>query len=416
MNLNLYQNYLDATHFYESLSNISPNINRHPHQSFKRAKKFLQLLGHPDQAYKIIHIAGTSGKGSTAKYISTILQNAGFKVGTHYSPFVSVPTEKIQINSKFISVNQFISLTEKLKPTIEKLAQKYGAPAYSETWAMAALLYFKEQKVDWVVLETGCGGHFDATNAISKKEFTIITDIGLDHQHILGDTIEEIAFEKAGIIPPHGTVITTTCNPDALKIIQRVADRRQASLEMIFTTDDPNQAIATHLAQHLGINDKTIIKSLQQPLSIPARFEIMQNKPIVIFDGAHNIDKIKFLTQKLKETFDLSKYNLKLICALTENRDPKEIFKPLKPLTQEVYCTRFLNPFRAALAPQKLANYFKTRNFFIDPHDALRVALNKPKKNDLILITGSFFLCSDLRSHWIPEISQLEKQTNFPKK
>jgi len=422
MNLKLYKKYKEAEKFFESLSNLS-NENffigqADPSYLIKRAKLLLKIAGHPDHAYKIIHIAGTSGKGSTTNYISQMLQNAGYKVGTTYSPFISVATERIQINNKLISVKDFIDLVEEMKPIIKKCYQQAQTPSFFETWMISALLYFKKKKVDYVVLETGCGGRFDASNAIKNSDYQIITSIGLDHTFILGNTIEKIAFEKAGIIRQKGHVITTVKRQEALKMIQKVCRQKNADLEILTNQENPNKAIAIHLGQLLKIKDKIIEKSLTQN-TLPARFEIVQKKPIIILDGAHNQDKIKFLTNKLKK-FILKKKNqpqIHLICALTSKKSPNEVFKSLKPLINKVYVTRFINPQRKCTPPKKLKQYFgkKVVDLYLEPQKALKTAKKLAKPNDIILITGSFFLCSDLRKNWFSEEQQLEFQNNFKK-
>lgn len=422
MDLKLYKKYKQAEKYFESLGNLSDENffvgKADPAYLIKRAKLLLKLAGQPDLAYKIIHVAGTSGKGSTVNYISQILENAGYKVGATYSPFVSVATERIQINNKLISVNDFVDLVQDMKPIIKKCHEKYLVPSFFEAWMVATLLYFKKKKVDYVVLETGCGGSFDASNAIAKSEYQIITSIGLDHTFILGDTIEKIAHEKAGIIRQRGKVITTVKKPQALKVIEKICEQKNADLEILQNQKNPNQAIAIHLAQHLGIDDYIIEKSIQKT-TLASRFEIVQKKPLIILDGAHNQDKINFLTEKLLAFLDKKKIKPKihLICALTDKKKPNQVFKKLKPLADKVYVTRFLNPGRKVCQPKTLQKYFKekTVGLFLDPQKALESARQKANSNDLILITGSFFLCSDLRANWYREEDQLLQQTNFPK-
>ncbi|HCC23497.1 TPA: hypothetical protein DF272_04980 [Candidatus Falkowbacteria bacterium] len=423
MNINLYQQYKSAEAYLESLGNIASDnfFGAKPDLDFlfHRAKTLLALAGHPDRAYKIIHIAGTSGKGSTVNHISTVLQSAGYKVGTHYSPFISVATEKIQINQKLITVPDFIALVNEMKPIIDACYHRVGAPSYFEVWMIMALLYFKHQKVDYVVLETGCGGQYDASNAVSRTVLSVITNIGYDHTHILGKTLKKITLAKAGIIRHGGRVLTAATQPEVLNLIKKVCADKKAKLEII-KSSDPNKALAMRVGELLKINDSTIQKALNKKLTVPARFEIVKHKPTIIIDGAHNHDKISYLANQLKSFISNLKTRPRIhaIVALTDKKDAKDVFTALKPLVTQVYITRFTNPFRknSTLSDIKSAFNGKPCRTFIDPAAALAAALKTAKPNDIILITGSFFLCSDLRPYFVNELAQLEQRTNFPRK
>jgi len=360
------------------------------------------------------------------------LQKAGFKVGAHFSPYVSVATEKIQINNKLISMKEFVDLVEEVKPIIQKCHETFDTPSYFEVWHMMAFLYFKKKKCNYVVQETGCGGRYDGSNAVRKTLVSVITNIGLDHTHILGNSIKKIAFEKAGIIRKHGKVFTAVKKPVALKIIQDECDKLGADLTIVESgkktrkqeINKTNQLVAIAVAQHLHIKDKKIKLGLTETNPIPARFEIVKKNPTVIIDGAHNPDKIAYLTQKIKKSIK-QKNKLHLICGLTQHKKPKDCFKELIKLTDYVYATRPTLGFRKVLDPVVIARDLKAIapglktgvrcRVFLDPQKALEEALKKAGKDDLILITGSFFLCSDLRKNWISEEKQLEQRTNFPK-
>lgn len=418
MNLKQYQQFQEALNYLESLGNLTDaNFfagTSDPNFHFNRAKRLLKLGGNPDKALKIIHVTGTSGKGTTTNLIYNILQANGHKVGAHFSPYVSVPTEKIQINNKFISVSEFIKLVEEVKPIIQKCYETYGPPSYFEIWILMTLLYFKKKKCDYVVLEVGCGGRFDATNAVGKTLVSVITNVGLDHTHILGNTYKQIAFEKAGIIRPKGKIFTATENVSALRVIEEVAQEQNADLTVLQKQEDPNEALAIAVTAHLKIPETKVIKGLKET-KLPGRFETMQSKPLVIIDGAHNPDKISFLTQRLKKI----KFNkLHVICGLTNFKKPREVFKELLPLTSHLYITRFTASHRKVTPPIEIKKSLKSKKptqIYLDPQAALATALKKVKKDDLILITGSFFLCGELRKNWISETNQLELRKSFLK-
>lgn len=418
MNIKHYQKFNEALDYLESLGNLTDaNFfagTSDPNFHFNRAKHLLKLAGQPDKGLKIIHVTGTSGKGSTCNLIYNILQAAGHKVGAHFSPYVSVATEKIQINNKFISTTELIDLVDEAKPIIQKCYETYGPPSYFEIIIMLTLMYFKKMKCDYVVLEVGCGGRFDATNAVQKTLLSVITNIGLDHTHILGNSIEKIAYEKSGIIRDKGTLITAAKQKKALDIIRKEAKKKHAEVIELKNSESSNEDIAITVAKQLKISEVAINKGLKtKPL--PGRFEIMQKNPLVILDGAHNPDKIKYLSQKLKDL----KYNkLHLICGLTNFKAPQKVLKELVPLTDKFYLTRFTTSHRKTTPPLEIKKALKTKKptkIFLDPEAALKEALKNAKKDDLILITGSFFLCGELRKNWIDEIKQLENRRSFLK-
>lgn len=448
----LFQEYRAAEDFLESLGNMT-NVNffngtSNPEHHFARAKHLLKLAGNPDHGLKIIHVAGTSGKGSTANYIYNILQRAGFKVGGHFSPFVSVATEKIQINGRFISAREFVDLVEEIKPIIQKCHESFDTPSYFECCILMALLYFKKQKCDYVVLEVGLGGRFDATNAVKKTLVSVITNIGFDHMHILGNTIPQIAFEKAGIIRKNGLVVSAVDRPEAQKVIRKVCREKEAtlfSLKKIPTTAKYINAITAATVCHiLKIPQTAIEKGINRVEPLPARFEIMQEEPLVIMDGAHNPDKLNYLSNNVRngrvtavalaKVGDRSSHGtyarLHLICALTDHKNIRDCYEKIARLADFVYATRPLNAFRRFANPTELAREIRKIKripastarrrgepvqTFLDPNAALDAALKRAKPDDIILITGSFFLCSDLRKRWVSEEDQLTQRTNFPK-
>lgn len=422
MNPSTYKKYRAAEKYFESLGgSIRTNKNKlffNTDFSLSRMRLLLQLTGSPDRAFKIIHIAGTSGKGSVTNYLYNILQANGCKTGAHFSPFVSVAVEKIQINNKFISAEEFVNIVNELKPIIAECTRTVSAPSYFEVWILAGLVYFKNKNCDYVVLETGCGGRFDATNAVKKTIVSVITNIGLDHTTILGKTISKIAYEKAGIIRKNGVVFTATDRKRALAIIKKVCRKQNAKLFVI--KNKTNASLASMVARYLKINKRIIVQGLASA-KLPARFEIVQRNPLIILDGAHNPDKLNYLTKRLrlfKQELTIKKTHL--ICSLTSEKNIKQCFKKIIKEVDFAYCTKALTTVRSFAEPKQLAKELKklkpvAAQSFSRPDLALRAALNKADKNDLIIITGSFFLCGDLRNRWIDPKKQLEQRTSFPK-
>jgi dihydrofolate synthase/folylpolyglutamate synthase len=410
-----YTKYLQTESFLQSL-NAGQNATgaKNPSIYIKRMRFLLKLAGNPDKRLRIIHVAGTSGKGTVCNGIYNLLLAAKKKTGMHVSPFVSVSTEKIQANGKFISANDFYNLVEEVKPLIEKCKKKFGTPSYFEIWFLLSLKYFEKQKCEFAVLETGCGGRYDASNSVFKPVLSIITNVGIDHQKLLGKTIPEIAWQKAGIIRKNGIVISGAERRTARKVIEDEARKQRAKLFFVHDLIDPNTAIVRTAGKLLGIDFDKLPRDWNAK-KLAARFEIMQTNPLVILDGAHNADKLAYLTERLRDK-EIERFrwkNLQLIVAMTENRNAATCFKPLLKLSDKVYCTQFVNPFRKPTKPALLAKKLKTKLFFESAEDALNAAIKNAKKNDLILVTGSFFLCSDLRKLWYSEKEQIEKRNNW---
>lgn len=387
----------------------------------ERLKKFLALVANPQDNLKIIHIAGTSGKGSTVKLLESLIADANFKVGSFTSPFATTSLEKISINNKLISPKDLHDILEnQIKPAFDKYILKFSDPiSYFETWLVIALLYFKKQKCDWVVLETGLGGMHDATNVISSPKITAITNIGLDHTHILGNTKAEIARDKAGIIKKNSLFLTTEKNKNILKIFENVCRQKKAwfmqnqdlvknyKTNHYFSTtkQKENLNLALNILDIIKIkpkNPQRIIDNFQ----LICRQEIIQKNPTVILDGAHNKDKIGNILEFVKK----QKYQkLYLIIGFAENKDINAPLKKLLAISNQVYLTRFLISERKSASLRELYNKSKKISsnlpiyVYNDPYQALEKALEKANKSDLILITGSFFLTGELRKRWVSE-------------
>ncbi|MFH0815035.1 MAG: Mur ligase family protein, partial [Candidatus Falkowbacteria bacterium] len=367
---------------------------------------------------KIIHIAGTSGKGTVTNLIHQIFWKAGYKTGVHVSPYAAIPLEKIQINGKFISPKEFSDVIDEAKPFLEKCLTTFDAPSFFEALILIVLLYFKKKRCDYVVLETGLGGRYDGTNAVGKTILQIITNIGLDHTQILGNTVEKIAFEKAGIIRPHGHLITTATQPSVLKVFEKICKEKKSTLEVI-SSDNPNEALAITVAKHFKIKNAAINAGLRTA-KLPCRFEIVKKNPAIIIDGAHNPDKLKYCAVQLAQYLKKQQTKIHLVFALTNQKSIKDCLSPFKHFNVIIYPTRFLDATRKVTWPNNIATAakqlgIKCQKFFLDPQDALQKALAFATKSDIILITGSFYLCSELREHWISEDYMIKNKTLFKK-
>lgn len=419
--MNNFERYHQAVRYLESISNL-------PQPSYFKLKTgrslfldrftfFLKLLGNPQKNLKYIHVGGTSGKGSVATMMQSILIAANYKTGLYLSPHPTTTIERIKINDLYIAPDEFADILDELKPAIDKayLTSPFGRPSYFEILTAIAFIYFKKNNCDYVVLEVGLGGRYDATNIIPQAAVTIINTIGFDHTEILGDTLEKIATEKAAIIKAKTKFFTTANNSKPiLKIFENQCRDCGVSMKVIARPSNliplklsgehqqHNAALAAAAAADLGIAEQTIHKGLKK-VSIPCRLEIINHKPLLILDGAHNESKILTLVKFFE---NLTYQKLYLIIALTQDRKPAHVFKKLVPLASEIIVTRYQSSERKCYPPKELAQQLKstrTKKIFLDANQALDYVLAKAQKNDAILVAGSFYLAGELRERWRPE-------------
>jgi len=427
--MNFFYQYIQSFNYLTSLANIREdsfhNGKNDPTHYLKRAKLLFKLAGNPEKAAKkIIVVTGTSGKGTTCNILHQVLAEAGHKVGTYFSPHPTTGIERIKVNNLYISPNEFAKTVKKAKPIIDKCFNQLDVPSYFEAFLLIALLYFfKQKKCDYIIVEVGCGGRHDAANALSRIDIAAITNIGKDHLHIIGPTLKDIAFEKAGII--HNNVcFTTEKNQDFFDIFKKEAKKTNAQLLKISYQKNPNTNLAQSIAKHLKIKNEFIEKGIAKA-KLPCHFEIIQKKPIVILDSAHNPDKLKYFTEELKNLKtkkhkDIKTKKLHLVFALSSPKDIKACLKPLlKNFDCRVYATRFLVGQRQATDPKKIQQAIKKYwpktkcETFLDPWQAFHQAKQNTKADEMILITGSTYLCGELRKHWVSESQILENRKSF---
>jgi dihydrofolate synthase/folylpolyglutamate synthase len=203
-----------------------------------RLRRFLDVLGNPHQGYPIVHVGGTSGKGSTTTTIAAILTAAGYRTGLHTSPYLQTPAEKLQVGGRLVDPEQYVNLIDRILAAHDEwIAAGEDALTYGEAWFALTALFYRENAVDVAVLEVGAGGRFDLTNIVDPV-LSVITSVGIDHTHTLGNTIESIAWHKAGIVKPGVPAVTAVTNPAALALIVAEAESCGSSLTII----DPDVA------------------------------------------------------------------------------------------------------------------------------------------------------------------------------
>ncbi|PWB38514.1 MAG: hypothetical protein C3F02_04125 [Parcubacteria group bacterium] len=388
----------------------------------ERLRKFLGLLGHPENNQNFIHITGTSGKGTTANLLHQLIADSGHRVGTYTSPFSTTSLEKIQINNHLLSpADLHRILNQKIKPALDRYLRLYrfDPPSYFEIFLALALLYFRENKCDWVILEAGLGGTHDATNVIAPPKLALITNVGLDHTEILGPTKKHIARDKAGIIKPGCKFLTAEKSPTLLRIFAQRCRERKAKMLLLKNLTAPykkslyfstkkqqsNLNLALNAIAALNLHPRHQTKIINN-FKLSCRQEIIQKNPLVILDGAHNNDKISNLIEFVRR----QKYQkLHLITGFAFSKNWSNPLKKMLKLADKVYLTHFLITTRKSANLHRL---YKTtdqlaprlpKQIFSDPWQALATALKNACRRDLILITGSFFLCGELRKKWVSE-------------
>lgn len=418
--------YHEAITYLESFTNLPLEgdymIDRNNLEVYiKRMKYFLKLLGNPHKNLKYIHIAGTAGKGTVTSMVHEILHSAGKNVGSFSSPSVTTSLEKIKVGGQYIAPDELADIVESLKPYIDEayMHGPYGRPSYFEIFLAIAFIYFKNKKCDWVVLEVGLGGRYDATNVIEKPVVTAITNIDYDHTELLGKTLTRIAYEKAGIIKNDSVLFTTEQRQHILKIFKNICKSKYTTFNKLTSRDNTggqNELLATAIAKYIGIDDNSIATGIHNA-KLPCRFEIIQEKPIVILDGAHNRSKVKSTTDHLKR---INYKKLYLVIGIAKNKDSLSMLKQIIPQADVVYFTRFLTKDRACAHPKELLAISRAflkkeaeTRVFLDPHKALSTALKNASREDAVLVTGSFFLAGELRKRWFPEEKILRTRKSF---
>lgn len=342
----------------------------------ERIEELLKKLGNPQNNLRFVHVAGTNGKGSTCAFVSSILQEAGYKTGLFTSPYITYFEERIQVNKKMISRNDLSRIAWQVRKAAEAMVEH---PTEFELMTAVAFCYFAEQECDLVVAEVGLGGRLDSTNIISNVEVSAITPIAFDHCAVLGDSLQEIAQEKAGIIKEGIPVISAPQKPEAKEVLCRVASEHHAvlyfadkplsgkndnfsygafqglSIEMRACYQKSNAALALEVAQRLAaqgwnIDEKAIRKGLKQT-SWPGRFELIREDPPLIVDGGHNEQGISVLLESLEYYYP--KRSLVFVVGLMADKDYEAMVAALLKKAFAFIAVPVNNP--RALSPESLA-------------------------------------------------------------
>lgn len=410
----------------------------------QRTKYFLSLLKNPQNKVKVIHIAGTSGKGSTAMYASFVLESLDFKVGLHISPYFIDFRERFQINNKLISEKKFCKYLNEIIPAIEKVKKsKFGEPSYFEILTVLAFYIFQKEKADYAIMETGLGGLFDATNVVdNKNKLCLLSKIGHDHTRILGKTLDKIAFQKAGIIQKENKVLSVWQPAQVRRIFERQVLKKKGALTFIkenlnfknivlknkqlsfnFNFEKcslkdicletraayqaENCALALAAVNFLSQRDKFLfndvkIKKTLKTKKIIGRMENMNlKKKALILDGAHNPQKMQAFIKSLRKAHPLAE--LSFLVAFKKGKDYKKILSYITPEARDIILTDFKitnqDWLHISENPEKIAKSLKKLNFlkYEIIHDA-ELAFKKlmKKTSGILVITGSIYLLGRL--------------------
>jgi dihydrofolate synthase/folylpolyglutamate synthase len=407
----------------------------------ERMRALLGAMDNPQDAYPIIHIGGTAGKGSTATIAAKILQTAGYKTGLHTSPHLEDIRERAIVNGVLMDEAEFVRLTKIVKEAADRVSAEYsyGAPTYFESLVALSFQHFKDEMVDVAVVEVGLGGKLDATNIV-KSKVAVLTNVGLDHTEILGDTVEKIAADKVCIFKEGTDVVSGVTQPSVIRIVEDKAAEMNCRLDLLgrdikyFPGDQSfpknmfdleirgrhydgmvtgligeyqirNSALAIDAVSKMeqfgfAVSDDAVRNALLDVV-VPGRFEIIGSNPTIILDGAHNEMKMKAFIEALEGMRNGNR--LRVVFAAKRDKDVKTMISILSEVADKFYFTKFqaVTDFgkRMSFDPLELQKACATSSAVIDDAvDAYKMAFAEAGKDDIICITGSLYLVGEIRS------------------
>jgi dihydrofolate synthase/folylpolyglutamate synthase len=417
-----------------------------------RMRELLHRLGDPHLDFKSVHVAGSKGKGSTCAMLESVLRHAGYRTGLFTSPHLTDARERIQVDNQPITPDELVAVAQVVRPVVEAMEREDQSPTFFEVTTALGFSHFARQKVEIAVVEVGLGGQFDATNVLTPL-VSVITSISLDHTAILGETVEKIAFEKAGIIKPGVPAISGVVALGPGGIIERVAAERDApllqsgrdfdgafhlsrvagdgtitpgyvrlmrganisppyELHLLGAHQDQNAATALATidvlrARGVAIPDTAIARGLAGVVW-PARLEVLPTRPLSVLDCAHNVASAEALAIALRDAFPPMPKSL--IFAASNDKDAGGMFHVLAPHFERFFLTRSESP--RAILPEELARLLPQESDFAcleRPIDAWEAARSATPADGLIVVAGSVYLAGELRPHLLA-LSQSAKR------
>lgn len=429
--------YLRSQTDYEKMLRVRYNSDTF---SLDRMRLLLKKLGNPHEKIETVHIAGTKGKGSTSMMLAAMLKSCGHKVGLYTSPHICDIRERININGQDIPRTTLTKLIAKVAPHVEKMKDK---PTFFEIFTAMAFCYFAEEKVDIAVIETGLGGRLDSTNVL-KPKVCGLTSISMDHMHQLGKTLSEITLEKAGILKSDTPAVSVPQHPQAKRVLRKAA--KDANTSLLFTGDDiefsyrvessrrdgchtrvclttprsrfehlPVPVLGEHQALNCGlalalldqlkqrgmdIDDLKAIQGLSR-VSLPGRMELVSNDPRVLVDGAHNAASVQALMRGIGQHIPYD--SMVMIFGCAADKDIRGMMEQIATGADKIIFTRAAGNARAA-DPKDLAELYtgltegRVAQIAPDLEHALRTAATAVHREDLIVVTGSFYLVGEAKT------------------
>jgi dihydrofolate synthase / folylpolyglutamate synthase len=390
--------------------------------------RLCNVLGTPQTKFRSIHVAGTNGKGSTSNMLASVLQTAGYSTGLYTSPHLKEFTERIKVNGHDISPQFVIDFVNKIQPVVAEIQ-----PSFFEITVAMAFDYFAQQGVDFAVIEVGLGGRLDSTNVITPL-VSVITNIGWDHKDLLGDTLQKIAAEKAGIIKDHVPVVVSERQPDVEEVFMSQAREKEATL--FFASDEYQVTAGPASALHVARQGTTVFNDLKLPLAgvyqrknlagvlktievlngrycslsqdqirsgleqviantnFKGRWQKLHDKPLMICDTGHNIDGIREIIRQLNT---MKFRQLHMVLGMVKDKDITEILALLPKQAAYYFCqAKIPRAMDAATLAEKAQSAGLRGEIIPDVNEAKRKALKNASQDDLIFIGGSTFVVAEI--------------------
>jgi dihydrofolate synthase/folylpolyglutamate synthase len=428
------------------LYNTLPMFSRMGSAAFKKdltnTLLLCERLDNPHKKFKSIHVAGTNGKGSASHMLAAIFQTAGYKTGLYTSPHLYDFRERIKVNGEMCDEDFVVDFTEKIQPAIAEIE-----PSFFEITVAMAFEYFAQQKVDIAIIEVGLGGRLDSTNVITP-ELSVITNIGWDHMNMLGNTLEEIAFEKAGIIKEKTPVVIGEKKQETEPVFRNIASQKYAPIffaEEYFSVErfhllnnsieisvaDKNSLLANYQLDLAGVyqtkniltvlqaiellkgwniskeNIETALKNVKQLTGLHGRWEVIHQEPTIVLEVAHNKDGIE---QMLRHLQNISFGKLHIVIGVVKDKDVEAVLK-LLPKEANYYFTQANIPraLDAQTLKEKASEFSLEGKCFENVNEAIHQVLINASKDDLIIVCGSIFLVAEVNRGLTADYQELVK-------